>query len=234
MKNCIVLSGQYRTFDDTWPQLKEFIDLNELDVYCHLWGVADEEENNWQFHQVKDRLQPKRILQEPYSDKLETRFNEIESNIRAKNPKGPNQDKLAGNASMNYSRKIAYELVNQEYDNLVYCRYDIGFKQMFKFADVDIIMTPAEESYNLISDIFAIMPFEQAKYYFLYDNYEYLHSNQFEPEFVEWLRKVKQYPEQDIQTHLNQRWCPHMMLMRNIIMNGITYSTQDIPVYLKR
>lgn len=45
MKKCMVISGQYRTFDKTWPKLKEFIDINQLDVYAHLWGVTDEQEN---------------------------------------------------------------------------------------------------------------------------------------------------------------------------------------------
>lgn len=234
MKNCIVLSGHYRTFDDTWPQIKQFIEFNDLDVFCHLWQDEDESESMRQYNMVAQHLNPKKLVHEKYTSELEQKFQKIEYNIRQSNPKGPNQDKLAGNASMNYGRLEAFKLVEGEYDNLVYCRYDIGFKQMFMFQGVDIIMTPIEESYNLISDIFAIMPFELAKYYFLYDNYEYLHSNKFEPEFIEWLRKVKQYPDNDIEIHIKQRWCPHMMLIRNIIMNGITYSTQDIPVYLKR
>jgi hypothetical protein len=86
------------------------------------------------------------------------------------------QDKLAGNASMNFGRKRAFNLVDKEYRNLVYCRYDITFNPIFKFDNVDVLVTPLEESYNLISDIFAIMPFGDAKHYFIYDEYERLHS----------------------------------------------------------
>jgi hypothetical protein len=125
-------------------------------------------------------------------------------------------------------------LVEDEYDSLVYCRYDIGFGSMFQFADVGVTVTPLEESYNLISDIFAIMPFKDAKHYFLYDQYERLHSTPFEPEFIEWLRNVKKYPEQDIKIHIEQRYCPHMMLMRNLIMNGVTFISENIPVRLQR
>ena len=43
MKKCIVLSGQYRTFDKTKENIKKFIDANELDVYCHLWSMDPKE-----------------------------------------------------------------------------------------------------------------------------------------------------------------------------------------------
>jgi hypothetical protein len=59
MKNCIVLSGQYRTFDQTWENIKRFIDLNQLDVYCHLWSDSKEE-----FDNIVDRLKPVRIKAE--------------------------------------------------------------------------------------------------------------------------------------------------------------------------
>lgn len=235
MKKCMVISGQYRTFDKTWPQLKEFIDLNELDVYAHLWSNPHiGQENLRHFHEVKDRLQPKRIFQQPMQGDVVVEFDKIEERIKLANPKGPNQDKLAGNASMNYSRDAAFQMVDQEYDIVVYCRYDIGFRQMFTFENVDRIITPEEESYNLISDIFAIMPMSMAKSYFLYKDYERLHSTPWEPEFLDWLRNVKKYPEQDIQTHIQTRYCPHLMLMRNIIMNGHTYHTTNLPVYLQR
>lgn len=233
MKNCIVLSGQYRTFDTTWPQIKEFMKINNLEAYCHLWGVADEEENAWQFHQVKDRLQPQRIFQEPYSDALETRFKEMETRIRAANPKGPNQDKLAANASMNYSRKFAFDLINKEYENVVYCRYDIGFKELFTFENVVSIVTPEEESYNLMSDIFAIMPMEFAKPYFLFDRYEELNSTPYDEKFIEYLR-FRKYPEHDIKTHIDNRYCPHMLLMRSLMEGEAPWCTMNLPVYLQR
>jgi hypothetical protein len=127
MKNCIVLSGQYRTFDQTWENIKKFIDLNQLDVYCHLWSDSQEEFNN-----VIDRLNPVRIKLENYETHREE-FEMMERRIRTMNPKNPNQDRIAGNASMNYSRKKAFDLINEEYDTLVYCRYDIKFHQLFDF-----------------------------------------------------------------------------------------------------
>jgi hypothetical protein len=228
MKNCIVLSGQYRTFDQTWEKIKEFIDCNKLDVYCHLWSTDKTEIQN-----VQDRLNPIKFVHDDYKNYLDI-FDGIDERIRLNNPKKPNQDKLAGNASMNYGRKMAFELVEGDYDNLVYCRYDVGFKHTFIFKEIATLLTPLEESYNLISDIFAIMPFHQAKYYFLYDNYEKLHSTQFEPEFVEWLQNIKKYPDEDIKIHMEQRYCPHMMLLRNLINYYITPATFDLPVYLQR
>ena len=117
---------------------------------------------------------------------------------------------------------------------LLYCRYDIGFRQLFTFESVDRIVVPFEESYNLISDIFAIMPASMADSYFLFDDYERLHSTPWEPEFLDWLRNVKKYPEQDIQTHIHTRYCPHLMLMRNIIMSGNNFEIVNIPVTLQR
>lgn len=229
MRKCIVLSGQYRTFDHTWENIKQFIDLNKLDVYCHLWSTDVNEVNN-----LVDRLKPKKYLVGDYSRYIGA-FGSIERNILLKNPKGPNQDKLIANASMNYSRKAAFEMVpKDEYDVVIYCRYDIGFRQIFTFDGVDRIVVPFEESYNLISDIFAIMPMTMASSYFLFDDYERLHSTPWEPEFLEWLRNVKRYPEQDIQTHIHTRYCPHLMLMRNIIMNGHSFHITDLPVYLQR
>ena len=230
MRSCIVFSGQYRTFDQTSDNICRFIDINNLDVYCHLWSTDQREIDT-----VTDRLTPKKILVQDNSLFVDE-FEKIEQGILSKNPKGPNQDKLARNASMNYSRKKAYDLVpKDEYDFLVYCRYDIGFHQLFMFGDdVDRIITPFEESYNLISDIMAVMPMSMADSYFLYDEYERLHSTPWEPEFLDWLRNVKKYPEQDIQTHIHTRYCPHLMLMRNIIMNGNTFEILNLPIYLQR
>lgn len=236
MKSCIVLSGQYRTFDQTWPKIKEFIDLNELDVYCHLWSTDETEIKN-----VTDRLNPKNIMVED-SSSYDKMFADMEKNILLTNPKTPSQiwdpsrDKISGNASMNYGRKAGLNLVPKDvYDYVVYCRYDIGFKRMFNFdGSIDRIITPLEESYNLISDIFAIIPMAMVKGYFLYDEYERLHSTDFEPEFVEWLRNIKMYPERDIQVHRYHKYCPHSSLLRNIIMKGTNFYITDLPIYLQR
>ena len=229
MKDCIVLSGQYRSFDTTWKTIKEFIELNDLDVYCHLWSTDETEIQN-----VKDRLNPVKFLHEDYKVYMDV-FDGIDERIRMTHPKGPNQDKLAGNASMNFGRKQAFDLVDKEYRNLVYCRYDISFNPIFKFDYIDVMLTPLEESYNLISDIFAIMPFEVAKHYFIYDEYERLHSTQFEPEFESYLRDVRLYGDENIRIHKYERYCPHMMLLRNIYMNGVkNVGTNQLTVSLHR
>lgn len=229
MKSCIVLSGQYRTFDKTWKGIKEFIDLNNLDVYCHLWSDDVQEIEN-----IKTRLKPKAILAHDPKN-YESEFNQIEQRIRQAHIKGPNQDKLAGNASMNFGRKKAFELIQESYDMLVYCRYDIQFNKVFEFTKLDMLLTPLEESYNLISDIFAIMPFKDAKHYFIYDQYEKLHSTQFEPEFEHYMRDVRQYGDNNMKIHMTERYCPHMMLLRNIYMNGVKHvNTNQITVSLQR
>lgn len=222
MKNCIVLSGQYRTFDQTWKGIKNFIDENDLDVYCHLWSDSKEE-----FDNVVERLKPVRIKAQNF-ELFKDQFEEMEKRIRDTNPKNPNQDRIAGNASMNFSRKQAFNLVEDgEYNTLVYCRYDIKFNQNFVFNDIDMLITPFEESYNLISDIFAIMPFNYAKYYFLYDEYERLHSTPFEKEFEDYLRFEKKYGEENIRIHKEDRYCPHMMMLRHIYMNKLRGVTTD-------
>ena len=229
MKSCIVLSGQYRTFDQTWKGIKKFIDINNLDVYCHIWTDNLEEVNN-----IIERLNPVQISFD--NPKVyENQFMEMEQRIRTVNPKGPNTDRLYGAASMNFGRKKAFELVKDSYDMLVYCRYDIRFDKMIEFTKTDILLTPLEESYNLISDIFAIMPFKYAKHFFIYDEYERLYSTQFEPEFEHHMRDVRQYGDENMRIHMHERYCPHMALLRNIYMNGVKQvNTNLLSVSLQR
>ena len=229
MKKCIVLSGQYRSFDRTSDSIKQLIETNELDVYCHLWST-----NQQEIDSITDKLKPKKIVSEDFEVYSNT-FASIEDRILKNNPKGPNQDKLSANASMNFGRKAAYSLVPKDvYDIIIYCRYDNLVGGMMFTGLPNVIVTPFEESYNLISDIFAVMPAYMANSYFLYDEYERLHSTIWEPEFLEWLRNVKQYPEHDIQTHIHTRYCPHLMLMRNIIMNGHNFVIDNLPVRILR
>lgn len=227
MKNCIVLSGQYRTFDQTRENIKNFIEINDLDVYCHLWSTDVKEVDS-----VVDHLKPIKYLAEDWT-KYQGKFNAIERNILLKNPKPLSIDKLSGNASMNFGRKKAFELIEGEYDNIVYCRYDIGFKQLFQFSHVPVVVTPLEESYNIISDIFAILPWKDAKHYFLFDEYERLHSTPFEDKFIDAL-KARKYPDSDIKIHVDQRYCPHMLLLRNLSMNGVEFTMQNLPLHLQR
>jgi len=229
LKKCIILSGHYRTFDQTCDNIKKFIDINELDVYCHLWLTHEYEQQN-----IIDKLNPKKILVEDWRNYQQIFF-EMEKRILQANPKPLSIDKISGNASMNFSRKQAFDLIDQEYDELVYCRYDVNFTQVFKFEEINTILTPLQESYNLISDIFAIMPFKYAKYYFIYDKYEQLHSTQFEPEFEDYLRNVRFYGENNIKIHKDQRYCPHMMLLRNIFNNNVPQlTTEKLSVFLQK
>lgn len=234
MNRCIVFSGHYRTFEKTCEKIKQFIEMNDiLDVYCHLWIDESEDYQN-QIEHVKEVLSPVKMkVDNP--KQYEQHFKQMEQRIKAANPKGgPEIDNVAGNISMNFSRGEAFRLIDREYDELVYCRYDIGFHQLFNFEQLDRILVPEEQAYNLISDIFAIMPFKMAKSYFLYDNIENNLSTQWEPKFLDWLRNVKRYPEHDVQTHIHTRYCPHLMLMRNIIMDGNDFAIINIPVYLQR
>jgi hypothetical protein len=228
MKKCIVLSGQYRTFDQTWQNIKQFIDINNLEVYCHLWSTNQQEIEN-----VQQRLKPVRFLSEDYHVYID-KFDGIDERARLANPKGPNQDRLAGNASMNFGRSQAFSLIDYtKYDTVVYCRYDIGFSQLFQFDNIESVITPEAESYNLISDIFAIIPFKFAKSYFLYDRYEKLNSTPYDEKFLNYLRSLN-YPEHDIKTHVDNRYCPHMLLMRSLLEDETPWHKTNLPVYLQR
>lgn len=229
MKNCIVFSGQFRTLKQTIHNIKEFIRINNLDVYCFLW-TSDEEEKKF----VIENLQPINFRFDDYSN-YENIFDEIEKRVRSNNPKSAPNDKVSANASMNFARKQAYSLIEKEYDNIFYCRYDIDIYEQFSLKEnVDFIITPSEESYNLISDIFAIIPKKYANHYFLYDEYEKLHSTQFEFSFEDWLRNIKKYGEENIRIHKNERYCPHMMLLRNLFNNNIPFIVENLPVRIKR
>lgn len=229
MKNCIVLSGHYRTFDKTKEALKHFIDVNEMDVYCHLWSTDINEYNS-----IVSQLNPKSIIMDD-TQKYDLKFKELQDRVFLANPKPPTIDDVAKIACLHYARKMAFESIVEKYENLVYCRYDIGFEYLFKFHNVERILTPEYESYNLISDIFAIMPFDDAEKYFLFDNYEKMASTPFEPEFENWLRYDKKYPEKDILIHKEQRYCPHMIVLRNLHNNGINYNTTtQLPIFIQR
>lgn len=225
----MVISGQFRTFRDTVNKMKQFIDVSKLDVYAFLWS-DDVEEKRF----VLNELKPVDYRFEKYSAHKEI-FEEMEKRIRSTNSKNAPNDKVAANASMNYGRKQAYDLIKESYDNIFYCRYDLDILPNWTVVQQpDAILTPFEESYNLISDIFAIIPTQFAQHYFLYDEYERLHSTQFEPEFEDWLRNEKQYGEENIRIHKYERYCPHMMLLRNLWNNKVPVKMIDLNVSIKR
>lgn len=227
MKNCIIFSGQYRTFGKTKENIKQFIALNDLDVYCHLWSVDESEIND-----IIENLQPKKILVEDF-DCYKPYFESIESSIRFTNPKPSTMDILSNHASMNFGRKQALDLIEEEYDNFIYCRYDIDFFNVFKIISLsDVISVPFEESYNLISDIFCISPFKYAKHYFLFDHFQKIHSSDFEEGFLYYLDKIKQYGSENVRIHREERYCPHMLLLRNLYNNGVPFNLYNFPVRL--
>ncbi len=236
MKKCIVLSGHYRTFDTTWKNIKSFIDLNQLDVYCHLWEDNDFNEKNRHLQSIIDRLEisSERILTESPNIHKQ-KFMDLEKRVKTNNPK-PNliiKDSIWNATSMHYARKTAYDLIKEEYDVLVYCRYDLIFDNIFKFQNVDCILTPEAECYNLMSDIFAIMPFQFAKNYFFFDDFERLLSTQFEPEFEEWLNVVHKYGEHNIKIHKYHSYNTHMMMLRHFIMTNTPYKILNLPVRIR-
>ncbi len=48
----MVISGQFRSFRDTVNKMKQFIDINKLDVYAFLWS-DDVEEKRFVLEQLK-------------------------------------------------------------------------------------------------------------------------------------------------------------------------------------
>jgi hypothetical protein len=230
MKNCIIFSGQYRTFGKTKENIKQFIALNDLDVYCHLWSTNQEEIDD-----VCETIQPTfSLVEDP--EYYKEYFKSIESSIRFSNPKPSKLDVLCDHASMNYSRKKAFELVNKEYDYFVYCRYDIDFLSSFKFeidGDPNLLWVPFSESYGIISDIFCVSPFRFAKHYFLFDQFQKLHSSDFEENFIKFIKERK-YKTKDINTQRKKRYCPHFLLLRNLYANDVSFSFCNFPVRLKK
>jgi hypothetical protein len=230
MRSCLVIAGEYRTFDQTYESIAEFAKINELDVYCHLWT-----DNELEFESVKDKLNPKFIISDSPASYKDS-FLDIERRIKENNPKGPNGDKVWQNASMNFSRKKAFESVPKDtYSTVVFARYDLKIVTPFNFSQVTTgVVTAFAESWGLISDVFAIMPFDQANHFFLYDEFERLHSTPFEEEFIDYLRNDFKYGENNIRIHRDERYCPHMILIRNFVLNKIPWRTADFPVRLQR
>lgn len=230
IKNCLVLSGEYRSFEKTCDSILNFAKLNNLDVYCHVWT-----DDVNQVEKIKEKLDPKGIIHEKIEDYV-NHFYDIEKRIKQKNPKGPNNDKLWQRASMNHARKKAFDLIPKDtYENLVYSRIDLMFLEPFMVNwENDIIMTSVEQSYGLVSDIFAVMNFKLASHFFINDVHEKIHSTPFEEDFIEFLRFDFKYPEQDIKIHNETRYCPHLVLIRNFFYNKVNWKLVNFPVTIQR
>ena len=196
-----------------------------LDVYCHLWS-----EDPTEIADVKDTLNPKKMISE--SHKYDLEFSSMEEEIRSTLEKGNGIDNIKKMASMHFSRNAAFNLIDEEYDTIVYSRYDVQIHQSFKFDNVHGILTPTAESWGVISDIFAILHIEYAKHYFLYDYMQNLLSTQFESEFTKYLGTI--YPAETIRIHNDERYCPHMLLLRNLFLNKVPIEKFDLPLSLQR
>jgi spore germination protein YaaH len=81
MKNCIVLSGQYRSFDRNCDSIKQFIETDHLDVYCHLWC-----NNKKKLITLTTNWTPKQLVFHDFS-RIPESFESIESRILKNNPK---------------------------------------------------------------------------------------------------------------------------------------------------
>lgn len=227
LKSCLILGGEYRTFEVVGLNLREFIEANQLDVYCHIWSTDESE-----IQTVQEVLNPKGFLAEnPLHYK--PLFLEVEKRIRKVNPKEPNQDKVWQNASMHYSRRRAFDMVEEDYELCYFSRYDVLVKSFHLSGKVVGVVSPQEESYGLVSDIFGIFPFKHANQYFLYQDFEALHSKPFEEEFLKFLWHHYQR-EEPVVIHSQQRYCPHMLLLRNLFLHKIPRIMLDLPIYLVR
>jgi hypothetical protein len=141
---------------------------------------------------------------------------------------------------MHFARRKAYELIEKEYDNIVYSRFDTRLTT-FKIKPLiaqykDAVITPTNEQYGMVSDIFAIIPWQHREGYFFYNRAEDILNRRFNKETKEWLTEKFFWPtgQRDIVLHDENRYCPHLLCMRNYFESNTPYLVIDLPVYIKR
>lgn len=218
-KGALLLSGQLRSFTQTWPKLSEFIKLNNLDVYCHNWQEPN-------VNNVNEILKPTKQLIENYEIKVPL-FEEMQKEIEQRNPKDlVTPDKLVNPISLHYGKRKTFELVDLKYDFFVSTRYDIDIKKEINVLDMinahpDQVITPSEHSYGMISDIFSIIPNRFASDYFLYPNIVEILGTSFSEEFIKYLKELVKLSDSDIETHNKRRYCPHMLVLKNYFEKNI-------------
>jgi hypothetical protein len=230
------MAGHVRTFKDIAEDLTHFIRFNELDVYLYIWDEGNQDEIDF----VVKTLKPVKWKAENNETYL-PQFLEAEQRIATKNPKELiNPDKNFATLSMHYARRKAFELIEKEYDNVVFSRFDTHMNAFRVRAIVsefpDMVITPTNEQYGMVSDIFAIVPWKYADSYFFYPRAEDILSRRFNKKTKEWL-SVKFYWEnaqRDIRLHDENRYCPHMLCMRNFFETNTPYIVIDLPVFLRR
>jgi hypothetical protein len=218
-KGALLLSGQLRSFTQTWQKISEFVKFNNLDVYCHNW-----QESN--VNLVNEVLIPTKQLIENYDVNVPL-FEEMQKEIQQKNPKNlVTPDKLINSISLHYGKRKAFELVNLKYDFFVSTRYDIDIKKEINVLDMinahpDQVITPSEHSYGMVSDIFSIIPNKFASDYFLYPNIVDLFGTPFSEGFIKYLKELVKISESNIEIHNKQRYCPHMLILKNYFEKNI-------------
>lgn len=235
--NALVIAGHIRTFREISDELVAFKEANDLDCYVFMWDENNDEEIN----NVVNTLKPVMWLARK-NELVMQEFLEAENRILEKNPKNLiTPDKVFAMLSMHYARRQAFEMINREYDTVVFTRFDT---HIFPF-DVksiannrsDEVITPSNEQYGMVSDIFAIVPWKYADNYFFYHRAEDILSRRFDDDLKKWLLEEKflwENKERDVRLHDENRYCPHMLCMRNFYETKTPYSVIDLPVYIKR
>lgn len=235
--NAIVLAGHIRTFREISDELVAFKEANDLDAYVFMWDEGD----NVEIDNVVNTLKPAMWASKRNEDVLQD-FLDAEKRVLEKNPKELiNPDKVFAMLSMHYARRQAFELIKREYDNIIFTRFDT---HIFPF-DLKLtvqnhfgeVITPTNEQYGMVSDIFAIVPWQYADNYFFYHRAEDILSRRFDDGLKKWLIEEKFWwdtKERDVKLHDENRYCPHMLCLRNFYETKTPYSVVDLPVYLKR
>jgi len=236
VSNALVMAGHVRTFKSIAEELTHFIRFNELDVYLYIWDEGNQDEIDF----VVKTLKPIKWKAEKNETYL-PEFLEAEQRILTKNPKELiTPDKNFATLSMHFARRKAFELIEKEYNNVVFSRFDTHMNAFRVRAIVsefpDAVVTPTNEQYGMVSDIFAIVPWKYADNYFFYPRAEDILSRRFNKKMKEWL-SVKFFWEngqRDIRLHDENRYCPHMLCMRNFFETNTPYTVVDLPVFLRR
>ena len=236
VSDALIMAGHVRTFKNIAEELTHFISFNELDVYLYIWDEGNQNEIDF----VVKTLKPVKWKVEKNELYL-PEFLEAEQRIVKKNPKELiTPDKIFATLSMHFARRKAFELIEKEYNNVVFSRFDTHMNAFRVRAIVsefpDAVLTPTNEQYGMVSDIFAIIPWKYADNYFFHLRAEDILSRRFNEKTKEWL-SVKFFWEngqRDIRLHDENRYCPHMLCMRNFFETNTPYNVIDLPVFLRR
>lgn len=235
--NALVMAGHIRTFREISDQLVAFKELNNLDAYAFIWDEGNDEE----IENVVQTLKPTMWIARK-NELVVQEFLNAELRVHQNNPKNLiTPDNVSAMLSMHYARRQAFELINREYDNIIFTRFDTHIYP-FRLNGIiekspDTVITPTNEQYGMVSDIFAIVPWKHADNYFFYNRVEDILSRRFDDKLKEWLLKEKflwENRERDVRLHDENRYCPHLLCMRNFFETNTPYIVVDLPVYIKR